>query len=120
MKTRPLPVIIVAMLFIIAGTVGFVYHFKELVEPNARLSEIGWIQLVRIIAILCGILLLLSVNWARWLAIAWLLYHVFISAFHSTSQMIFHIVLLILVVVLLFLPKSSAFFRKKTSNGNGP
>jgi hypothetical protein len=112
MKNRPLPVIIVAILFIVAGTVGFIYHFNELFEPSARLNEIGWVQLVRIIAIVCGILLLLAVNWARWLAVAWLLFHVFISAFHSTSQMIFHIVILLLVVVLLYLPKSSAFFRK--------
>ena len=113
MKKRPLPVIIVAMLFIVAGCVGFAYHFKELFEPHARFNEIGWVQLVRIIAIVCGILLLLSVNWARWLAVAWLLYHVFISAFHSTSEMIFHIVILLLVVVLLYLPKSSAFFRSR-------
>jgi hypothetical protein len=110
-KKRPLPVIIVATLFIIAGTVGFVYHFKEFFEPDARLNETGWVQLVRIIAIVCGVLLLLAVNWARWLAIAWLLYHVFISALHSTPEMIFHIVILLLVVVLLYLPESSAFFR---------
>jgi hypothetical protein len=112
-KNRPLPVIIVSILFIIAGIVGFVYHFKEFFEPDARLYELLWVQFVRITAIICGFLLLMSINWARWLAIVWLMYHVVISAFHSTSEMFSHIAILLLVVVLLYLPISSAFFRKK-------
>jgi len=113
MKGRPLPVIIVSVLFIITGAVGFVYHLKGFFEPNAELYELLWVQLVRILAIVCGLLLLMSVNWARWLAIVWLIYHIIISALNSTAAMILHIVFLLLVVVLLYLPKSSAFFQKK-------
>jgi hypothetical protein len=118
MKNRPLPVIIVSILFIIAGSVGFIYHFKEFFEPNASLTEVLFIQFVRITAIVCGFLLFMSVNWARWLAIAWLLYHVIISAYHSTSEMITHIVILLIVAVLLYLPQSSAFFRRKDNRSS--
>jgi hypothetical protein len=114
MKGRPVPVIIVSILFIITGVVGFVYHLKDFFEPNAELPELFWIQLLRILALVCGLLLLAGVNWARWLGIAWLAYHVIISAFNSVSQMIAHIVFLLLVVVLLYLPKSSAFFKRKS------
>ena len=120
MKNRPLPVIIVSLLFIIAGAVGFVYHFKEFFETNAKLQELYWVQLLRITAIFCGILLLRAVNWARWLAIAWLLYHVVIGAFHSTPEMIFHIVILLAVAVLLYLPKSSAFFLRRYRQHRDP
>lgn len=113
MKPRPLPVIVVSLLFITVGAVGFVYHFKEFFTSDTRLPEFIWIQFVRLTAIVCGILLFRSVNWARWLAIAWLLYHVVIGALHSISQMISHIIILIVVVVLLYLPVSSAFFRKR-------
>ena len=113
MKNCPLPVLIVSLLFIVAGCVGFVYHLKEFFDPNANLYELFWVQFVRMLAIVCGFLLLKSINWARWLAIAWLLYHVFISALHSLSDTIVHIVFLLLVVVLLYLPKSSAFFQRK-------
>lgn len=113
MKHRPLPVIIVSILFIVAGAVGFIYHFKEFFEPDVKLLEVLFIQFVRLTAIACGILLFMSVNWARWLAVIWLLYHVIIGAYHSTSQMITHIVVLLIVVVLLYLPKSTAFFRGK-------
>jgi hypothetical protein len=66
--------------------------------------DLLFIEFVRIIAIVCGVLLFMSVNWARWLAIAWLLYHAIIGAFHSTSEMISHIIILLVVVVLLYLP----------------
>jgi hypothetical protein len=113
MKSRPLPVIIVSLMFIITGCAGFVYHLKELFEPNTKLYEFLWVEFIRILALVCGILLLIPTNWARWLAIAWLFYHILISAFHSTSEMISHIILLVLVFVLLYLPQSAAFFQKK-------
>ena len=113
MKNRPLPVIIVSILFILAGGVGLAYHVKELVEFNNNLNETIWILFLRILAVVCGLLLLFRIKWARWLAIAWLVYHIIISALNSISEMIAHILLLILVSVLLFLPVSSAYFQNK-------
>lgn len=113
MKKRPLPVIIVAVVFIVVGCVGFVYHLKELSEPGNNLYESILILALRILAIIIGIMLLFKINWARWLAIAWLLYHVVIGALNSTSEMIVHIVFLIIVSVLLFLPVSSRYFKNK-------
>ncbi|HNP24230.1 MAG TPA: hypothetical protein PKM63_03880 [Panacibacter sp.] len=112
MKGRPLPVVIVAVLFILAGVIGFFYHLQELLDPT-NLNETVWILLLRILAVVCGVLLLFGVSWARWLAIGWLLYHVVVSALNSTSEMIAHIVFLTLVTVLLFLPASAAWFQDK-------
>ena len=112
MKNRPLPVIIVSVLFILVGCIGFVYHLKELSGLN-EVNETVWILFLRILAVVCGILLLFKVNWARWLAVAWLAYHVVIGALHSTSEMIVHIAFLVAVSVLLFLPVSSRYFRIK-------
>lgn len=111
MKRRPLPVIIVSILFIVAGCVGFAYHVNELFELNV--NETIWILFLRILAVVCGILLIFRISWARWLAIAWLAYHVVIGAFNSTSEMIAHIVLLLIVSILLFLPVSSAYFQNR-------
>ena len=113
MKSRPLPVIIVSILFILAGGVGFAYHVRKLFESNNNLNETIWILFLRILAVVCGLLLLFRIKRARWLAIAWLVYHIIISAFNSTSEMIAHILFLILVSVLLFLPVSSAYFQNK-------
>jgi len=113
MKNRPLPVIIVSILFILVGIVGFVYHVKELFALNDNMGEAIWILILRILAAVCGLLLLFRVNWGRWLAIAWMFYHVVISAFNSISELVAHIVFLVLISVLLFLPVSSAYFRNK-------
>lgn len=112
MKGCPLPVIIVSALFIITGCVGFALHVKELFELSNNLNETIWIFILRILAIVCGLLLLLRISWGRWLAIAWLVYHIIISAYNSISKTIIHIVLLIIVSILLFLPVSSAYFSK--------
>lgn len=113
MKKRPIPVIIVAVLFILVGCMGFVYHFNDLDDVSISVYESIWVLFLRILAIVCGILLLYRINWARWLAIAWLAYHVVIGAFNSTEQMITHIVFLTLVTILLFLPASAAYFKKQ-------
>ena len=114
MKGRPLPVVIVAILFILAGGIGFVYHIKELFGANNNLNEAIWVLFLRILAVVCGVLLLFKINWARWLAIAWLLYHVIISALNSTSELIAHILFLVIVSVLLFLPVSSSYFKSRS------
>ena len=114
MKKRPVPVLIVSILFILVGCVGFVYHVKELFELQNRYETI-WILFLRLLAIVIGLLLLYRINIARWLAIAWLAYHVVIGAYNSTSQMVTHIVFLIIVSVLLFLPASSMYFKKNPS-----
>ncbi len=111
MKNRPLPIIIVAFIFIIAGSAGLVYHAKEYFEQSSMKHELFWVLFLRVLAIVCGLLLLRRVNWARWLAIAWLAYHFVLSLFHSASETITHFVLLAIVSFLLFIPKSSAYFR---------
>ena len=116
MSRPPWPVAIVCLLFLIAGAVGFIYHFTEMLEFGEGLSEAIWVELLRLLAIICAILLWKGINWARWLAIAWVLYHVVVSTNHSTSEVITHIIVLILVGVLLYLPRSTAFFRPAQNN----
>jgi predicted membrane protein len=113
MKDRPIPVLLVACLFILAGTVALIYHAREYLGQAAIDSQSILVLGVRIVAVACGILLLRRVNWARWVAIAWLAYHVVLSFFHSLSETIFHVALMVIVSILLFLPKSSEFFRDK-------
>jgi hypothetical protein len=110
MKKYPVPVLIVAVLFILAGCVGFVYHIYELFATVNSLTETVLVLVLRVVAVVCGLLLLFRISWARWIAIAWLLYHVILSAFHSTAEVITHILFFIFVAVLLFLPVSAKWF----------
>lgn len=114
MERRPITVVVVGLLFILAGCLGIAFHVKDFSQPGLKLGELIWVLIVRLLAVMCGILLFFRVDWARWLAVIWLLYHVIIGALHSKSEMVMHIVLLMVVAVLLFLPATSAYFRDKS------
>ncbi|HWY45216.1 MAG TPA: hypothetical protein VNX66_17080 [Candidatus Sulfotelmatobacter sp.] len=104
---RPLPVTILGCLFIAAGLVGLVYHFQERpLEPGIVL-----VSLVRLLAVIGGVFLLLGHGWARWLLIAWLAFHVGVSAFHSLSETLAHLALLVVVGYFLLRPPASNYFR---------
>jgi hypothetical protein len=113
MKKRPIAVILVSVLFVLTGCMGIAYHAKEFFDPTYTPIQLVLVLFVRVLAVLCGVFLFYGFNWARWLAIVWLLYHVVLSAFHSTSELVMHIVFLALVSVLLFIPVSNRFFQKK-------
>lgn len=113
MKKCPLPVLIVAIALLTAGAVGFIYHLKDFADPDQKIYVTVLVELLRIVAILSGILLLRAINWGRWLSVAWVLLHVVISAFNSVNETIMHIAVLIVVTVLLILPVSSRYFKRK-------
>jgi uncharacterized membrane protein len=104
---RPWAVTVLGVLFMVAGTVGLVYH-----AANERTSwALALISLIRIAAIVGGIFLLLGHSWARWLLVAWLAFHVVISAFHSLGQVAAHAVLLVVVAYFLFRDRAAEYFR---------
>jgi hypothetical protein len=108
---RPLPVTILGFLFIVAGLVGLAYHLSE--RPFAE--GIVLISFVRLIAVVGGMFLLIGHGWARWLLLAWLALHIIVSAFHSLSESLAHVVLLIVVAYFLLRPPASNYFRSEPS-----
>ena len=108
---RPYQVTILGCLFIVTGLVGLAYHLSD--RPIDR-----WIILiaaVRFIAVAGGVFLLLGHSWARWLLLAWLAFHVAVSAFHSVSQTLAHIVLLIVVSYFLLWSAAAKYFQATQS-----
>ncbi len=67
---RPLSVTILAWLYIGVGTIGFVSHFIEIHARYAFRYDGIWIEVVEVLAIVCGAFMLRGHNWGRWLAIA--------------------------------------------------
>lgn len=113
MNKCPLPVLIVAIALLIAGVVGFFYHLWDFADPDQKLYVTLLVELLRIAAILSGILLLRGNSLGRWLSIAWVLLHVVISAFNSVNETIMHVGALITVCILLLLPVSSRYFKRE-------
>jgi uncharacterized membrane protein HdeD (DUF308 family) len=104
---RPFQVTMLGWLFIAVGILGTIYHLLK--SPLDR-----WtfpILLVGIIAIVAGVFLLRGARWARWLVLAWLAFHVVVSAWTSLSDAMAHVVLLLVVGYFLLGPPTSEYFH---------
>jgi hypothetical protein len=108
---RPLSITIVAAIYIAAGTVGLVYHLSELDRQHPFANDVPWVSLVRVLAIVAGIFMLRGANWARWLALAWIAFHVVVSAFHSLPELAMHSVICAVLAYFLFRPTAARYFR---------
>ena len=108
---RPRSVTVIGWLFIAAGTVGLVYHASALETSGPLDYEAVWVLFLRLLAVVGGAFMLRGADWARWLMLAWIAYHVVLSAFHSWSDTAVHAALLAGVAYLLLRPEAGAYFR---------
>ena len=105
---RPASVLIVAGAYLAVGVIGFFAHFHDLL---ATPSEGVWIELTELVAAVAGVFLLRGQNWARWLAVAWIAFHVVLSAFGNIRELAVHAVLAALIVWLLFRQGTASWFQ---------
>jgi hypothetical protein len=110
---RPLSVTLISYLFILAGAAGIFYHASELKEIATR-REVIWVLVVRLLAIIGGVFALRGANWARWLLVAWIVYHVILSFYHSTAELAMHVALTVVVLIALFYKRANAYFVGKS------
>jgi uncharacterized membrane protein HdeD (DUF308 family) len=104
-RTIPIPVIVIACLYLAVGIGGLVVHFGELRTPDGI-----WVAITELLAIVCGVFLLRAQNWARWLAIGWMAFHDLIH-FGVLRQLAIHSLFLVLVFWCLFRQNASHFFK---------
>jgi len=111
MNKRPHSVTVISGIFLVTGVVGLAYHATEFKTPGPFQYELAWVCLVRLLAIIGAVFMLRAGNWARWLLVIWIAYHVILSAFHSPSELIMHSLLLAVVAYFLFRRSASVYFR---------
>jgi len=104
---RPFPVTLLGWLFIVVGLVSLIYHLWQ----STLDRWIVPVSAVGIIAIVGGVFLLRGAGWARWLLLAWLAFHVVVSALHSLSDSMAHLVLLMVIGYFLLGPPTSKYFK---------
>jgi predicted cobalt transporter CbtA len=117
MKKRPLALTILSCVFIAAGAIGLAYHLSDLKAAEPFQQEIIWISLVRLASIVCRAFMLRGDDWARWLALAWIAFHVVVSFFHSIQQVVVHGLLFVLIAYFLFRPEARAYFQHQEKMG---
>jgi len=108
---RPLSVTLVACLLILSGAAGIAYHITDVRIRHPFPYEYLAILLIRILAIVAGIYLLRGHDWARWLALLWITFHLVISFFNSWSQVAVHTVVLAIFAYVLLRPAATAYFH---------
>lgn len=106
LRKIPLAVILVACLYFAVGSGGLIAHFAERGQPDWI-----WVEVTEALAIVCGIFLLLGQNWARWLAIAWMAFHVAISIGEPATLAI-HGLFLVAIAWSLFRGDAGRYFKK--------
>jgi len=114
MNKRPFSVVVLSLLMIVAGAFGLVYHIRELNLQHPFQKDVLWVLLLRLLAIVCGVFMLRGSNWARWLTLGWLAYHVVLSMFHSVGEVAAHAILLAVFAFFLFRPRAAQYFRQAT------
>lgn len=110
---RPVSVTIVAWIYILAGIGGIAAHISEFNARHPLDSDSIMALIVRILAIVAGAFMLRGSNWARWLAIAWIAFHVLLSAFHPVRELVVHCVLFAVFAYLLFRSAATAYFARQ-------
>jgi len=112
---RPWSVTIIGWVFVVTGVLGVGLHANEIRTQHPFQYDAAWALGVSVIAIVCGVYMLRRSDWARWLAVAWLAFHVGVSAFHSRRELTVHSVLLVVLAYFLFRPEARAYFRGGTT-----
>jgi len=113
MTKRPISITILAWLYIAIGAIGIAYHATEVRTGGITQYDVLWIELFRFVAIVCGVFMLRGANWARWVALAWMGFHVIVSVFHERFQLAVHCVFFAVIAWLLFRRQASQYFNAR-------
>lgn len=109
-KKRPVAVTIVACLYLLVGVGGLIGHFHEIVPIN---RDGVLVAVTEILAIVAGAFMLRGQNWARWLALAWMAFHVVLSAFPPGIPLVMHCVFLVVIAWALLQRSAGEYFREQ-------
>lgn len=108
---RPLSVTLIAVLLLLSGIAGIVYHITDVKTWHPFPYGYIAILFVRVLAIIAGIFMLRGKDWARWIALLWIAFHLAISFFNAWSQVAVHTLVLAIFCYVLLRPDANAFFR---------
>ena len=115
MDKRPRSITVISWIFIVLGSIAFLssllpYFDNDTASRIAYLKAHWIVHVARVVAVVCGVFMQYGFNWARWLLVVWIGFHLVISVLHSPLQLIVHGLLFALVLYFIFRPQASAYF----------
>jgi hypothetical protein len=105
-------VTLISFLLIATGVIGLVSHLTAFTPGHPFPYDILWASLVSVLAVVAGASMLRAGNWARWLSLAWMAFHVILSLFHTPLELAVHILVFVAFAYFLFRPAASEYFRR--------
>lgn len=106
---RPLIITLLGWMLIAVGALECASHAVS-IRPPLHWKDLG-LPLFELIILVSGIFLLRGRAWARWVALAWIGFHVGISFVNSVRAGLIHTAIFALFAWLLFQPDVNAWFR---------
>jgi hypothetical protein len=117
MSKRPLSITVISWMFIALGGIALLINLIPLADSSApnRIAEHPfefWLApVIQLLALISGVFMLYRFNWARWLLVVWIGYHIILSALHSPFELLVHGLLFVVILYFVFRSQASAYFR---------
>lgn len=84
----------------------------------AEFKKHWMVHLSHLAALVSGLFMLRGHNWARWLLVAWLVFHIVIGALHGWFQLLTHVVIFSVFLFFLFRRNASEYFARSDALTN--
>jgi hypothetical protein len=116
MKTCPPTITLISFLFVAIGVISTGVHVWQFDISKPTFLEEAGVYTIGTLAVVAGIYMLRGRNWARWLALGWISFHVLVAAFNQPfGQAIIgvaiHAVFVALLAWFLFRRESQEWFK---------
>ena len=119
MNERPRSITIISWFFLLFGSIALI---SGLLPPDsltlAQLKGHWMVHLSRLLSIVAGLFMLRGHNWARWLLVAWIAFHIILSALHSALQLLIHVAIFTVILYFLFRRPASTYFSANKMHKN--
>lgn len=118
MKVRPLSITIISWFFLIFGSIALISGLLPLAGADraqlvAEFKTHWMVHLSRLIQIAGGLCMLRGHNWARWLMVAWMVFHLVVGALHGWVSFLTHVAIFAVILFFLFRRNASEYFSAK-------
>jgi hypothetical protein len=117
MKKRPIAVTVLGWLFIAIGAVALGMDVRFALAHGAGIDE-ALIFPVHALAVVAGAFMLRGDNWARWLAVLWMAFHVGVTVLNAWRGFAFHAIIFAGITYLLFRADARAWFHTEKAAGS--
>ena len=114
MKKRPLSITIIGWLFVVFGSIsllsGVLPFGVSFAQRVAELPGHWYVHLSRLLGIVAGAFMLKGQNWARWLLVAWMAFHIVVGALNGLVHLLTHVAIFSVISFFIFRRDASAYF----------